>query len=128
MMEAALFNTSTAMSIRKRSWQTAKGEAREAWVLDYMDQAGKRHIKTFERKKEAVEYETTSRMEVRDGTHTAASQSVKVRDAGEKWIATAEKNGLERSTVEQYRQHLRLHINPYLGAHRLAELSAPLIR
>ena len=30
------------MSIRKRTWKTAKGEAKEAWVVDYVDQAGKR--------------------------------------------------------------------------------------
>ncbi len=51
-----------------------------------------------------------------------------MRDAGAKWIATAEKNGLERSTVDQYRQHLAIHINPYLGGHRLSELTAPLVR
>ena len=28
------------MSIRRRSWTTSKGEAREAWVVDYADQAG----------------------------------------------------------------------------------------
>ena len=119
---------STTMSIRKRTWKSATGEAKEAWVFDYVDQAGNRHIKTFPRKKDALQYETTARMEVRDGTHTADAGSMKVRDAGERWIATAEKNGLERSTIDQYRQHLRLHINPHLGAHRLSELSAPLIR
>ncbi len=116
------------MSIRKRTWKSAAGEAKEAWVFDYVDQAGKRHIKTFPRKKDALQYETTARMEVRDGTHTADSGSVKVQDAGERWIATAEKNGLERSTVDQYRQHLRIHINPHLGGHKLSELSAPLVR
>jgi len=119
---------STAMSIRKRTWKSAAGEPKEAWIFDYVDQAGKRHIRTFPRKKDAADYSTTIKVEVRDGTHTASSQSVRVRDAGEKWIATAEKNGLERSTIDQYRQHLAIHINPYLGAHRLSELSAPLVR
>ena len=38
------------MSIRKRTWKTAKGEAKEAWVVDYVDQGGKRRLKTFEEK------------------------------------------------------------------------------
>jgi len=39
------------MSIRKRTWKTAKGEAKEAWVVDYVDGAGKRRLKTFSKKR-----------------------------------------------------------------------------
>jgi integrase len=35
---------------------------------------------------------------------------------------------LERSTVEAYRQHRRLHIEPYLGNVRLSQLSSPMVR
>ena len=39
------------MAIRKRRWTTEKsGERREAWVVDYFDQAGKRRLKTSEPK------------------------------------------------------------------------------
>ena len=41
------------MSVRKRTWRTSKGEAKEAWIVDYVDQQGDRHIETFERKKDA---------------------------------------------------------------------------
>ena len=40
------------MSVRKRSWITDRGEAREAWVVDY-SQLGHRHLKTFARKRDA---------------------------------------------------------------------------
>jgi hypothetical protein len=40
-----------AMSIRKRAWKTAKGVEKQAWTVDYVDQAGARQIKTFGRKK-----------------------------------------------------------------------------
>lgn len=33
-------------SILKRTWQS-KGEIKAAWVADYFDQMGKRHLKTF---------------------------------------------------------------------------------
>jgi hypothetical protein len=33
-------------SIRKREW-TSRGQARSAWVVDYVDQGGKRRLKTF---------------------------------------------------------------------------------
>jgi integrase len=42
------------MSVRKRTWTTAKGEKKEAWIVDYVDQDGDRHTETFKRKKEAA--------------------------------------------------------------------------
>jgi hypothetical protein len=38
------------VSVRKRTWTTRLGEAREAWIVDYTDQQGRRHIRTFDRK------------------------------------------------------------------------------
>jgi hypothetical protein len=37
------------MSVRMRKWTTAKGEAKEAWVVNYTDGSGVRRMKTFER-------------------------------------------------------------------------------
>ncbi len=116
------------MSVRKRTWTTAKGEAKQTWIVAYTDQAGKRRLKTFDRKKDADAYSATARVEVREGTHTADSESVSVAIAGRLWIATAEKNRLERSTVAAYQQHLGFHIVPAIGALKLSQLTAPLIR
>jgi integrase len=116
------------MSVRKRIWTTRKGETKEAWVVDYTDQHGKRHLKTFPRKKPAETFATTAKIQVRHGVHTADSESITVAAAGKLWIATAEKNKLERATIEQYRQHLDLHIAPYLGRVKLSQLSAPMVR
>ena len=116
------------MSIRKRIWTTSKGEEKQAWIVDYVDGTGKRRLKTFARKKEAENYSATANVEVRAGIHTADSASVTLAEAGKLWIATAEKNQLERSTIAAYRQHLDLHIAPYLGRVRLSQLSAPMVR
>jgi len=78
------------MSIRKRTWKTAKGEAKEAWVVDYVDGAGKRRLKTFSKKKEADAYETTAKHELAQGTHTPDSASVTVAEAAERWLKTCE--------------------------------------
>ena len=40
------------MSVRKRTWTTARGEIKEAWIVDNTDQDGDRHIETFKRKKQ----------------------------------------------------------------------------
>ena len=44
------------MSVRKRTWKTRRGEQKEAWIVDYTDQDGDRHIETFAEKKDADEY------------------------------------------------------------------------
>jgi integrase len=116
------------MSVRKRSWKTPNGEGREAWVVDYSDQHGDRHIKTFARKKDADAYHADVAVDVRTGIHTADSQSITVAKAGWLWIESGEAVGLERATLAQYRQHLEHHLVPLIGAVRLAQLTAPMVR
>jgi integrase len=67
------------MSVRKRKWKTSLGVEREAWVVDYTDQHGKRLLKTFEKKKPADAFAASSRVEVIEGTHVADSASVTVK-------------------------------------------------
>jgi integrase len=112
------------MSIRKRSW-TSGGVERTAWVVDYFDQAGKRRLKTFDTKKAADAWAVTARHEVAKGLHTPASTSVTVTEATERWIADCEANGLEFGTIKQRKEHLRLHIAPFLGREKLSSLTAP---
>jgi integrase len=116
------------MSVRKRAWTTSKGVEKEAWVVDYVDQAGKRHLKSFAKKKPADNFAATANVEIRAGMHTADSNSVTVAKAGKLWIETCERAGLERATIDAYRQHLRLHIEPYLGNLKLSQLPAPMVR
>ena len=116
------------MSVRKRTWTTSKGEKREAWIVDYVDQTGRRCIQTFDLKKDANSFHATARVEVSEGTHTARSKSQTVREAGEAWHGSCERNGLERGTLDQYRDHLEHHIYPYLATVKLSDLSAPFVR
>jgi integrase len=116
------------MSVRKRAWTTSKGVEKEAWVVDYVDQTGKRRLKTFAKKKAADNFEATANVEIRAGVHTADSASITVAKAGKLWLESGENAGLERSTLDAYRQHLRLHIEPYLGNLKLSQVSAPMVR
>ena len=111
------------MSVRKRTWVTSRGENKEAWIVAYADQTGERHIRTFERKREADEYHASVRVDVRRGVHTAPANSITVAEAGEKWISRVSADGRERATVLQYRQHLDLHIAPRIGRIRLGQLT-----
>jgi integrase len=111
------------MSVRKRAWTTRNGEPREAWIVDYFDQDGERHIRTFERKKDADAYHATVKVDVRQGVHTAPSKSITVAEAAEGWIKRVEADGRERATVREYRQHVDLHILPRIGRLKLAHLT-----
>jgi integrase len=116
------------MAVRKRIWFTRKQEPREKWLVDYRDGEGKRRFKTFDKKKDADEYAARSRVEVIDGNHVADSASVTVKEAGELWLKSAQANNLEWTTIQQYRQHLNLHIVPFIGATKLSKLTAPVVR
>ncbi|QAY95111.1 site-specific integrase [Methylovirgula ligni] len=115
------------MAIRKRTWATAKG-AKEAWISDYVDQSGRRHIKTFERKKDAEAFLARASVEIAEGTHTAASSSVSISEAADLWLESCRQAGLEAATIAAYEQHCRLHIKPYIGRAKLSGLTAPAIR
>jgi integrase len=109
-------------SVRKRTWQTTKGVEKTAWVVAYTHK-GKQHLKTFPTKRAATTWRAEMQHEVKEGIHTPATTSVTVANAGALWLAQAETDGLEGSTVMQYRQHLGRHIIPFIGDVKLAELT-----
>jgi integrase len=53
--------------------------------------------------------------------------TVTVTEAAQYWLQRAELDGLERSTLKQYREHADLHIRPKLGMLKLSHLSRPMI-
>jgi integrase len=109
------------MSVRKREWVTSKGEVRQAFIVDYTDQEGNRHIRTFDRKGDATDYAATVKVDIRQGVHTASKLTV--AEAAEAWIKRVEADGAERTTIRQYRQHISLHILPRIGRTKLSELT-----
>ena len=112
-------------TIRKRRWLLPSGEAREAWQVDFVDQAGKRRHKQFGRKKDADAYLVKARGEVASGTYTPDSSSITIKNAADLWIERAEAEKLERSSILQYRasiKHILAAIDPDT---KLARLTTP---
>jgi integrase len=85
-------------------------------------------LRTFEKKEVADAFHASVAGELRDGVHVPDSQSVTIAEAGRLWLEGCEANGLERSTVEYYRQHLNRHIIPLIGAVKLSRLTMPMVR
>jgi integrase len=115
----------------ERKWTTQSGEQRSAWCADYFspDANGKprRHLKTFQKKKDAQRWLHQVQVDVRAGTHTPVNESIMIKEAAEQWLTFIQNENRERSTLDQYRQHIRIHIVPRIGALKLATLTAPRI-
>jgi integrase len=116
------------MSVRKRTWRNQDGSHGEAWIAHYAGPDGKPHIRSFDRKRDAEAFHATVNNDLRAGLHVPDSESITVAEAGRLWQQSCEVAGVERSTLEQYRQHLEHHIIPLLGTVKLSRLTVPIAR
>ena len=66
---------------------------REAWQVDFVDQAGKRRHKQFDKKKDADDWMVKTRNQVREGTYTPESTSKTIHQAADAWIERAKAEG-----------------------------------
>lgn len=97
------------------------------WQASYVDGAGKRRAKLFERKSDGEAWLVETRHDLARGVHTPASLSPTVKDAAALWIKRCKEKGLEQSTICAYEEHVDLHIVPFIGAKKLADLTVPAV-
>lgn len=114
-------------SPRKRTWTSPKGETKTAWVVDYRDTTGRRRNRQFALKRDADAFARKAAIEVQLGVHTVDSESVTIAVAANLWIAKAEADERERSTIKQYRELRDLHIVPLIGGQKLSRLTTPAV-
>lgn len=95
------------------------------WQAGYVDGAGNRRFKMFDRKGDAEKWLTDTRHDVARGVHTPGSISPTVREAGELWLKRCREKALEAMTVKGYVEHCELHIYPFIGAKKLSDLTVP---
>ena len=80
------------------------------------------------RKKDADARHAEVKVDVKTGVHIAPSKSPTLKQAGESWLKVSEANGLERTTLDQYRQHLKYHLEPFIGSLKLSDITPPVVR
>jgi integrase len=114
------------MSIRKRTWKTPSGEDRAAWVLDFFDGSGKRRHETFTRRKDAEQREAQVRLDVTRGATIPLRDKTIGQIAGS-WLDHLREERREQSTINNYEQHLRLHILPVMGRQKIGKLGEEVI-
>jgi hypothetical protein len=74
---------------RKRTWTNSKG-VQTAWIVEYPDQNGKRHLKTFKRQKDADAWLAQTKVDVKAGTHTPDRGSITVLETVDRWVEYGE--------------------------------------
>lgn len=112
-------------SIRKRTWIPRGGSVQKtAWVVDYTDRSGQRRNKQFSTKSAATKWHTESSWQLSQGLHTPESASISVSQAVDLWILRAEREKLERTTIEDYSSMAKLHIVPYIGHLNLSQVTS----
>lgn len=112
-------------TVIKRTWTDAKGRAKEAWRIAYTDADGVRRKVQKATKREADAYRIKVEGEVSIGVHTPDATSVTVAAAAAIWVAAAEAGGCDRATLKGYREIVRGHIVPLIGAEKLSRLTGP---
>jgi integrase len=97
------------------------------WQASYVDGAGKRRAKLFERKSDGEAWLTETRHDLVRGLHTPTSVSPTVKEASALWIKRCREKGLEASTLRGYEEHTNRHIFPFVGGKKLSDLTAPAV-
>jgi integrase len=117
-------------TITRRTWTTPSGATRTAWLLTYVDSKGTRRRRNFERKRDAETERIRVEGEIAEGVHVADRASITVVDAAKAFLkdfeALVEDGKRERTTLEMYDQHVRLHLAPFAVAGiKLSRLTGP---
>lgn len=97
------------------------------WEVAYVDGGGQRRAKLFATKGAAQAWLVDAQHDLKRGLHTAGSVSPTVKDAAAIWIKRCNDKQLEPMTVKGYEEHVDLHIVPFIGAKKLAELTVPAV-
>jgi integrase len=97
------------------------------WRASYTDGAGKRRTKQFAKKSDGEAWLVEVRHDVARGLHTPSSISPTVKEAAALWLKRCDEKRLERMTIKGYEEHVELHIVPFIGAKKLADLSVPAV-
>ncbi|UKJ74504.1 tyrosine-type recombinase/integrase [Azospirillum brasilense] len=110
-------------SVRKREW-THNGETKTAWVCEYTDGKGKRHRKTFEKKKDADAYRTRMEVEKTDGF--SAHSSLTVKDLAGLFLKHLEDkvkdNRIGLNHLRVHKQGVTVCILPYFGKMKVSDV------
>ncbi|WP_376957727.1 site-specific integrase [Azospirillum sp. A26] len=115
-------------SVSKRKWKHNQ-EEKEAWVVRYVDQSGKRRMKTFEKKKEADAYRFKIEREINDGIHTPDRCTLTMKDTVDEYLRDCDRrrkvgDRMAGGTLYGYKIIAEKHIVHSFGARRINQINS----
>jgi integrase len=118
--------------VRRRTWKSANGEAKSAWVVDYADSRGDRQRKHFSSKKSADAFRIHIEGQMQAGTYRPDADKVAVKEVCESFLEhCAGRNErderMTRKMLTVYKGHVNnyiLHPDHGLGGRKLSQLTA----
>src|SRR4051812_30331844 len=118
-------------TVRKRIWQTASGEAKAAWVVDYADSRGDRQRKHFHNKKAADAFRIRVEGQMQAGTYRPDADKITVKSVCESFLEHCEgrhvrDERMTRKMLTVYRGHVNnhiLHSERGIGSRKLSQLT-----
>jgi integrase len=119
-------------SVRRRTWKTASGETKAAWVVDYADSRGVRQRKQFFNKKAADAFRIHIEGQMQRGTYRPNADKVTVKDVCESFLEycggrNERDERMTRKMLMVYKGHVNnhiLHADHGLGGRKLSQLTA----
>jgi integrase len=119
-------------SVRRRTWKTASGEAKAAWVVDYTDTRGDRQRRHFLNKKAADAFRINIEGQMQAGTYRPNADKVTVKEVCGSFLEhCAGRNErderMTRKMLTVYKGHVNnhiLHAGHGLGSRKLSQLTA----
>lgn len=123
-------------SVRKRTWTTAAGETKTAWAVDFTDTRGNRQRKHFHLKKEAENFCTDIRSQLKGGTYRPDAERVTVKEVCESFLEDCEarmrrNDRPTRKMVAVFKGHIHNYIlepERGIGRYKLSQLTARSVR
>lgn len=102
---------------------------RGRYVIDFYDQTGRRRWHTLPLgtgKKEATELLGEIERKIRQGSFLPGPKMPYFSDVAESWLISKEPN-IRHTTFDQYKGHIKNHLNPYFGTLKINQISFDLI-
>jgi integrase len=119
-------------SVRKRTWKTARGEVKTAWVVDYTDSRGDRQRKHYLNKKAADVFRVQIEGQMQAGTYRSSADKITVKETCEIFLdhcagRNKRDERMTRKMLVVYKGHVSnhiLHSDHGLGSRKLSQLTA----
>jgi integrase len=119
-------------TVRRRTWKSASGEGKAAWVVDYTDSRGDRQRKHFPNKKAADAFRIHIEGQMQAGTYRPNADKVTVKEACESFLEHCEGRNerderMTRKMLTVYKGHVNnhiLHADYGFGSRKLSQLTA----